>query len=161
VIVAMMVAYPAFRNFVFVLVLLASGGIWLLIENANKDSEKRRQVQQEQEYRAVTSIKEADLKLNDVKLSPASYGLGDFVLSGTVVNDSVGQLASISFQVTLTDCLESNCRIVGQKDVSTSVSVPPKQMRSFSSYAVKFDNLPPVGAAKRSWSYKITGVRAG
>ncbi|WP_314962778.1 hypothetical protein [Bradyrhizobium cosmicum] len=160
-IITMMVASPAFRNFVIAALLLIGGGIWLLIENANKDAEQRKKAQQAQEYYAATAIKEADLTLTDVKLGPASYGMSDFVLSGTVANDSNNALATIFFQVTLTDCREVICRVVGQKDASASVSVPPKQLRSFSSYAIRFENLPPVSTAKRSWTYRITGLRAG
>jgi hypothetical protein len=140
IVIMMMAASPAFRNFVIVVLILIGGGIWLLVENANKDSEQRKKTQQAQEYYAATAIKEADLTLSDVKLSPASYGMGDFILSGTVANDSSSALTTIFFQVTLTDCRDANCRVVGQKDASASVSVPPKQLRSFSSYAIRFDN---------------------
>jgi hypothetical protein len=160
IIIAMMFASPGFRNFVFVAIFLIGGGIWWLVENANRNSEQRKKVQQVEEYRAATAIKVTDLTLNDMKLAP-SYGLSDFILSGTVANDANSSLVAIFFQVTMTDCVETNCRIVGQKDTSAAVSVPSKQLRSFSSYAIRFDNLPATGAAKRSWSYRITGLRAG
>lgn len=156
----MMVASPAFRGFVIILVIVIVGGIWLLIQNQNKESEKREQARQVEEYYAATAIKEADIKLDNVNLTSAPYGLGDFVLSGTVANDSSAQLGTILFRVTITDCQDTNCRIVGQKDASASVAVPSKQMRAFSSYAIKFENLPSVGTARRSWSYRITGLRA-
>jgi hypothetical protein len=68
----MMVASRAFRIFVFAILVLGGSGIWLLLENANRDAEKRRQVQQAEEYHAATAISQADLKLDDVKLSPAA-----------------------------------------------------------------------------------------
>ena len=161
IIISLMAASPAFRNFVIVVLLLIGGGICLLIENTNRDAEQRRKAQQAQAYYAATAIKEADLTLSDVKLGPASYGMGDFVLTGTVANESNSALATIYFQMTLTDCRDIACHVVGDKETSASVSVPPKQLRSFSSYAIRFDNLPPVATAKRSWTYRITGLRAG
>jgi len=118
-----MAASTAFRNFVIVVLLIIGSGIWLLVESANKVTEQRKKAQQAQEHYAATAIKETELVLSDVKLVPASYGMGDLVLSGNAVNDSNSPLATIFFQVTLTDCREAVCRIVGQKDTSAASPV--------------------------------------
>ena len=81
-----MVAYPAFRNFVFVALLIIGGGIWWLIDSSNKSDEKSRAERFAQEFIAATAIKLADLKLENVNLKKASYGPSDFILDGTVTN---------------------------------------------------------------------------
>jgi hypothetical protein len=157
-IVMWMIVSPAFRSFIFVVVLVIGGGIWWLIESSNKSAEKARVERASQEYVATTAIKLGDLKLENVNLKKASYGLSDFVLDGTVANNSAFPLGSISFEVTITDCQNGNCRIVGQANASASVTVPAGHVRAFSSYALRFENLPPSNGV-RSWTYKITSLR--
>jgi hypothetical protein len=153
-----MVASPAFRNFVFVVLLVIGGGLWWLIDSSNKSAEKDRAERASQEYVAATAIKLADLKFENVNLKKASYGLGDFVLDGMVTNNSAFPLGTIYFEVTITDCQNGTCRVVGQTTTSASVTVPASQVRGFSSRALRFDNLPPASGA-RSWAYKITSLR--
>jgi hypothetical protein len=153
-----MIASPGFRNFVFIVVLLIGGGIWWLIDSSNKASEKDRAERATQEYIATTAIKLADLKLENVTLKKASYGLSDFTLDGTVANNSGFPLGTIYFEVTFTDCQNGNCRVVGQKTASATVTVPAGQVRAFSTDALRFDNLPPVNGA-RTWTYRITSLR--
>jgi uncharacterized membrane protein len=157
-IIMWMVASPAFRNFVFIVLLIIGGGIWWLIDSANKEAEKSRAQRAAQEYFAATAIKLDDLKLENVVLKKASYGLSDFILEGTVTNNSSLPLGSIYFEVTLTDCQNNNCRVVGQTTAGSSVTVPAGQVRAFSSYALSFKNLPPINGA-RSWTYKVTSLR--
>src|SRR5258707_1246141 len=52
-----MVASPAFRNFVFVAVLITGGGIWWLIDSSQKEAERSRSERATQEYIATTAIK--------------------------------------------------------------------------------------------------------
>jgi hypothetical protein len=158
VIILMMVSSPAFRNFVLVVAVLLGGGLWLLIDNSNKSAEKSRIERDTQERFALAAIKIADLKLDDVKLKKTSYGLSDYTLEGTVTNNSAYPLGAMWFEVTLTDCQNENCRVVGQTTVSASVTVPAGQVRAFSSYAVRFNNLPPVNGA-RTWTFKVTSLR--
>jgi hypothetical protein len=153
-----MVAYPAFRNFVFVVLLLIGGGTWWLIDSSNKSAEKSRNERAAQEYMAATAIKLADLNLENVNLKKASYGLSDFILDGTVTNNSAFPLGTMYLEVTFTDCQNGSCRVVGQTSASANVKVPAGQVRAFSSYALHFDNLPPVNGA-RTWSYRVTSLR--
>jgi hypothetical protein len=157
-VVMWMVASPAFRNFVFVLLLIIGGGIWWLIDSSNKEAAKDRAERATHEYLATTAIKLADLKLESVTLKKASYGLSDFVLEGTVTNNSSYALGTIYFEVILTDCQNGDCHVVGQATTSSSVTVPAGQMRAFSSNALRFNNLPTANGA-RSWTYKITSLR--
>lgn len=153
-----MVAYPAFRNFVFLVLLVIGGGIWWLIDSSNKETEKRRIELASQERLATTAIKLTDLRLENVNLKKTSYGLSDFILDGTVTNDSAFSLGTMYFEVTFTDCQVGTCRVVGQATASASVKVPAGQVRAFSSYAMRFENLPAVSGV-RSWTYKVTGLR--
>jgi hypothetical protein len=139
-----MVAYPAFRNFVFVVLLLIGGGTWWLIDSSNKTAEKSRAERSAQEYIATTAIKLTDLNLENVNLKKASYGLSDFILDGTVTNNSAFPLGIMYLEVTFTDC--GSCRVVGQTTASANVKVPVGQVRAFSSYALHFDNLRPLMA---------------
>ena len=92
-----MVAYPAFRNFVFLVLLVIGGGLWWLIDSSNRSTEKARVERASQEYIAATAIKLTDLKLENVNLKKAIYGLSDFVLDGTVTNNSAFPLGTIYF----------------------------------------------------------------
>ncbi len=160
-IIMAMVSSPAFRNFVILLVILIGGGLWWAIDSSNKTSEKNRIQQAAAEQFAISAIKLSDLKVDGVKLIKQNYGLFDYVLDGLVTNMSIYQLSTIYFEVTMTDCQNNNCRIVGQQNTSASVYVPAGQMRAFSSYAIKFLNLPPSNGASRTWQYKITQLKAG
>jgi hypothetical protein len=135
---------------------LAAVGIWLL----GKDLWIRSPTPGDTSA-AATAIGQSDLSLGDVAVSQTGFGLGGYVLSGTVTNRSNSSLATIYFQIILTDCRDSDCRIVGQENTAASVSVPPRQMRAFSSLGVRFSDLPATGSATRSWSYRITGLKAG
>jgi len=157
-IIMWMIASPVFRNFVLIVLLIIGGGIWWLIDSDNKRAEKSRAERAAQEYIATTAIKLEDLRLENVTLKKAGYGLSDFVLEGTVTNNSVFALGIIYFEIVLTDCQSGNCRVVGQTTGSSSVTVPAGQVRAFSSYALRFNNLPPVNGA-RTWTYKITGLK--
>jgi hypothetical protein len=133
------------------IIALAALGIWAL----NNDVGLTGSITEDN-----TATRNADVTLEGVKLSRAGYGLGGYALSGNVANDSNSSLTTIYFRITLKDCQDSNCRIIGQGDASASVDVPPQQMRAFSSVAVTFNDLPTLGSAKhRIWSYTITGLR--
>jgi hypothetical protein len=154
-----MVASPAFRNFVFIVLLLIGGGIWWSIDSSNKEAEKSRSQRAAQEYIAATAIKLADLKLENVNLKKATYGLSDFILDGTVANNSAFILGTLNFEVTFTDCQNGDCRVVGQKTVSAAVTVPAGQVRAFNSYALRFDNLPSPANGARTWSYRVISLK--
>ena len=165
-IIMMMVASPVFRGFVIVCVVAAGLAIWAMIETSNKRSEEYQaqrgveaRQQAEREQRAISLIKQADLTLEDVKLTKASYGQWDFMLAGVVTNNSAFRLTTLGFEVTISDCRDNKCAVVGQNTVSADADVPAGQRRLFSSRPVSFQNLPPVGAGSRNWKYVITLIR--
>jgi hypothetical protein len=136
----------------FVIVLVAAG-LWAL----NNDVGLTRPIPEDNTFSSM-EVKKEEVKLEDVQLSRSGYG--GYALSGNVVNDSYSWLTTIYFRITLNDCQDSNCRIVGQEDASASVNVPPQQMRAFGSVAISFNDLPTLGPVKRrSWSYTITSLR--
>jgi hypothetical protein len=148
VVIAMMVEALLLRLFVIVLAVI---GIWALSNDVGMRSSL---------LADNAPTKTPEVTLEGVKFSRAGYGLGGFALSGNVANESNSWLTTIDFQITLKDCQDTDCRIVGQENASASVHVPPKQMRAFSSVAVTFNDLPTLGSAKhRVYSYSITGVR--
>jgi hypothetical protein len=132
VIIVGMIAFPAFRNFVLVALLIIGGGIWWLIDSSNKSAERSRAERAAQEHVATTAIKPTDLKLENVTLKKASYGVSDYELGGTVTNNSRFVVGTMSFEVTFTDCQNNDCRVVGQTTTSSSVIVPAGQVRAFS-----------------------------
>jgi hypothetical protein len=152
------IASPAFRYFVFFIILVLGGGIWWAIDSSNRTAEKNKQERAAQEYLATTAIKLDELKFENVNLKKASYGDTGFLLEGIVTNNSAFTLGTIYLEVTLTDCQNENCHVVGQTNTSSMVKVPSGQVRAFTSYSIRFDNLPPV-IGSRSWTYKITSLR--
>ena len=127
VVIMMMVASPAFRNFIIFLVVAGGIGIWVLIENSNKRSREYEHKRASEQMFAAAAIKITDVALEDVKLTTATYGLSDYILSGTLTNNSAFNLSSLNFEVTMTDCVQAKCVTVGQKSVSANVPVPPSQ----------------------------------
>jgi hypothetical protein len=156
-----MIASPGFRNFVIVVVILIGGAIWWAIDSSNKDAERDKIKRAAAEQFAISAIKLSDLKVDDVKLNPTKYSSDEYILVGLITNLSGYQLGTISFEITMTDCQNKDCRIVGQQNANATVNVPAGQMRAFNSYAVKFFNLPPSNGANRTWQYKITQLKAG
>jgi hypothetical protein len=80
-IIVMMVAYPAFRYFSFLLVIAGGIGIWALIENNSKQAREADQRRVAEQQFAATAIKTGDVQLDDVKLTKTNYGTSEFVLS--------------------------------------------------------------------------------
>jgi hypothetical protein len=104
---------------------------------------------------AATEIKAQDLELSDIALRRPSYAVADggsldeWLLTGTITNNSKYPLGSLIFEVTVHDCplqktgsSSANCRTVGQQSVEVSAAVPARQTRAFSSYALRFAGMP-------------------
>ncbi len=101
-------------------IVLVTVGLWAL----NNDVGLPRPIPEDNPI-SSTEIKKEEVKLEDVQLSRSGYG--GYALSGNVANDSNSWLTTIYFRITLKDCQDSNCRIVGQQDMSASVNIPPQQ----------------------------------
>ena len=81
------------------------------------------------------------------------------MLKGNVTNNSKYRLGSLGFIVRIEDCPpQKGCITIGQESVRAVVSVPPGQMRAFSSYDIDFKGMP--AASSPRWRYEITEIRA-
>jgi hypothetical protein len=87
-----------------VVIALASLGVWALNNGADLTRPKP-----EASTTSLTEIKKEEVKLEDVQVSRAS---GGYALSGNVANESNSRLTTVYFQLTLTDCQGSTCRVV-------------------------------------------------
>ena len=105
------------------------------------------------------AIKPTDLDLTDVDLIKQTYG--EWILKGTIANNSDFDLTSLAFLVTIQDCPErQSCKTIGQERAGTvdRYIVPSHQVRLFTSNPIKFLNMPP--AVRPRWEYKITQITA-
>jgi hypothetical protein len=164
-IIYFMIVSPGFRAFAIFLLVACGIGVWLIIDNGQKESALRRQQQAEEYRRATTSIRLEDLALSNITLSKNPYG-GNWTMKGMIENNSKFDLGLIRFVVTIQDCPQQ-CRTIGEERVTTmngSFSfdrkplVPAGQTRLFETYGMKFENLPPATASK--WNYKVIEIQA-
>jgi hypothetical protein len=154
-IIYFMIVSPGFRSVAILIVVAAGIGIWVLYENTQKENERRSQEQAARERFALTSINVRDLSFSDVQLAKSPR----WTLKGNVVNNSKYDLGSLTFLVKMEDCPpQKPCITIGQESARISVSVPPGQMRAFSSSSLRFEGMP--AAVNLGWSYEITQVRA-
>jgi hypothetical protein len=166
-IIYFMIVSPGFRAFAIFLLAVCGIGLWLIIDNNQKQSARRQQEQAEAYRRATTSIHIDDLALSNVTLSKEAYG-GGWTMKGVIANNSTFDLGLIRFAVTIQDCPQQ-CRTIGEERVTTMNGsgyssydrkplVPAGQTRLFQTYSMKFENLPPATAS--SWSYKVIEIQA-
>jgi hypothetical protein len=110
-------------------------------------------------FNPVTAIKQADLGMTDVNLIKQDNG--EWILKGTIANNSDFDLTSLAFLVTIQDCPErQSCKTIGQERAGTvdRYIVPAHQVRLFNSGLIRFLNMPP--AVRPRWEYKITQITA-
>ena len=72
-IIYLMIVSPGFRGVAILIVVAAGIGIWVLIENDKKQSERRNQEEAARERLALTSIDARDLSFSDVKLVKSTW----------------------------------------------------------------------------------------
>lgn len=166
IIIMLMINSPAFRSFVFIVMIVVGLGIWWLFEVDNKNSERRNREQAADNARALAvetaalnAIKIDDLKFENVLLKKLVAD-NTFALTGVVQNDSKHYLEQVVMEVRIVDCSNNSCRTVGQERATLRVGVPSTQARSFESDRMTFRGLPSVSGA-RNWNYNITSIRAG
>ena len=151
-----MIASPGFRYLIIGIVVLGAIAIYVLIENDKKESERQRQIATAQERAALSAITTTDIALDNVQLKKESSW---WVLKGNVTNNSKYHLGSLGFRVRIEDCPpQKGCITIGEERVRAIVSVPPGQMRAFSSYSMEFKGMP--AASRSRWDYEITEIRA-
>jgi hypothetical protein len=163
-----MIISPGFRYFSIALVVLGGLGIYGWIEKEKHDDERRRKDDERRQQAALSAIAPSDIALDQVQLKKEA---GSWTLTGNVTNNSKYSLSSLGFMVWVEDCPEwavvdhvrKECITVGQEIARAYVSVPPGQMRAFSSSAISFKGMPryivPTTTNPR-WRYEITEIRA-
>ena len=151
-----MIVSPGFRYLIIGIVVLGGIAIYGWIKYEEKESERRQRTAAAQERAALSAISRTDITLDDVQLKKESSW---WVLKGNVTNNSKYRLGSLGFIVRIEDCPpQKGCITIGQESVRAIVSVPPGQMRAFSSYSIDFKGMP--AASSPRWRYEITEIRA-
>jgi hypothetical protein len=167
--------------FVGIFVGLAVLTAWSIYHSEETGRQEQQQWEEAQRF-AATAIKPSDLALEDVAFVKPSYCLGmesssicisDWTLKGVVTNNSNYALAWMTFEIEAVDCPvqrtvaatnvpRRNCRTVGQVQREAPASVPPGQTREFSSYAIKFEGIPPTDQQfQRTFSWTLIKASLG
>src|SRR5262245_37274605 len=95
-----LVVSRGFRLFVVALFVLAGAGIYLLVENGNREQRARQQEYAENQRWEATAITSDEISLSDVSLTKESQG---WYLKGTLANNSNANLGDLQFTVTIRD----------------------------------------------------------
>jgi hypothetical protein len=164
-----MIVSPGFRYFIVAIVVLGGLAIYGWNESEQKDYERRQQEAAQDraahERAALSAISRSDLALEKVQLKKGS---SSWTLTGNVTNNSKHHLGSLEFKVLIedncplpetnkdwaVDLVPKKCITIGQDIARARVSVPPGQMRAFSSGPISFEGMPETNSPR--WRYKIT-----
>src|SRR5262249_49500156 len=97
-------------------------------------------------------------------------GVDEWLLVGTLTNNSQHALDYLTFEVTLLDCPNQrlnqragdvSCRTIGQQRREAQAKVPAGQTRQVSSYAISFPDLPPTDPRyERKMTWKLADIHA-
>jgi hypothetical protein len=180
-----MIISPGFRYFIIALVaLVVLGGLgiygWIEHDNekAQQANERNERQWQEKLAAARSAIALRDLALDKVQLKKEHGPL--WTLTGNVTNNSKYSLSSLRFIVRIEDCpqkmddwvtdpkgtapkdpkgtVPKECITIGEAPTRVEVSVPPGQMRAFSSPKIYLEGMPTTSNPR--WGYEITEIQA-
>ena len=155
VVIVLLVGRPGVRKLVFVSVTIFGLVLWYFIDRSQREDAA---IHALVATKGASNIELSDLRLEDVSLIPIAYG--GYELDGAVTNNSRFTLSGMDFRVTLSDCLTPDaCGIVGQRDTSISLTVPPGKKEAFKSEPLGFPNLP-APAQNRVSSFDLIAARA-
>lgn len=97
------------------------------------------------------------ISFSEVRFDDLRLGIGSGTLSGEVRNRSQRYtLTSVGLLITVRDCIQGSCDVVGQESETLWMDVPPGQVRAVDHY-VYFPHLPP-RRGDYQWDYRITSV---
>ena len=105
----------------------------------------------------------AEIDAGDIQLSRLQFTPGQpatsYRVTGRISNASTVTLQSFRLTITLKDCPNGTCRVVGEDSALIIARVPPATMLPFTTFAV-FPNsdIPPMTAPE--WSWSVTNIRA-
>jgi hypothetical protein len=139
----LLIAFPRFRIIALLVIAGLALSVFLMVRSEQISKQKSH---------ALISVSQLNLK--DVTLRP-SYTLWE--VTGTVTNNSSYTLRDFRMKVTIRDCPDESCVVIGEEEVFLWVEVPPAQMRSFKG-EVFLDHMPR--PKKMSWSYQIVQIAA-
>jgi hypothetical protein len=177
--IALLIGSKAFRWAVLVFLAIAIIGIAMLVQWSNESSrryaaeeaqkqariEKEKLEQERQIEERSKLVKLQDLQIGNVGLSGINYSyFKNVYLTGSLLNNSPVDLASLEIRVRLYDCSGapkkdySNCDIIGEDEERVEANVPTKQKRQIRG-TFNFPNTPRPSGALR-WSYELRSIRA-
>jgi hypothetical protein len=141
------IRFPQFRRamgITLIIVLLTVGGIiW-------QDSRERRS-----EFQRISADQTS---LSHMAVRPG-LNSRSFVISGRLQNQDVAHsILSVRLRVTLEDCHDSMCEIIGQEEADLPLEVPPDQSRDFR-LTIPFSSVP-ILKGESNWKYEILSIRA-
>jgi hypothetical protein len=139
----LLIAFPRFRIIALLVIAGLALSVFLMVRS-----------EQISEQKSHALISASQLNLKDVTLRP-SYALWE--VTGTVTNNSAYTLSDFRMKVTIRDCADESCVVIGEEEVFLWVTVPPAQMRSFKGEVFLRDMPRP---KKMSWSYQIVQTAA-
>ena len=137
----------AFRKFLAVIGVIA--GILVCVALVAFWVYSERQKREDEIARSRISIPEVEL---------VDLGLRGNELSGKIKNKSAKYtLREMELRVTIEDCVEQDCEIVGQSNESVWVEVPPGQVRYFEEYVSLPKRGEPRGETR--WNYEVLSIK--
>jgi hypothetical protein len=141
------IRFPQFRRAIgitLIIILLTVGGIiW-------QDSKVRRS-----EFHRISADQ---TRLSHMAVRPG-LNSRSFVINGRLQNrDLDHSILSIRLRVTLEDCHDSLCEIIGQEEADLPLEVPPDQSRDFR-LTIPFSSVP-VLTGESNWKFEILSIRA-
>lgn len=143
VLILLAIAYRPVRWILAGLALLLALGIVGFLASEQQQKQKREA--------AKHLVSPQQLQFEEMRL-----GGGDLV--GRVRNASRYTVTSMELELTLRDCVDGKCDIVGQTTATLYLDIPPGQVRGVDQ-TVFFTNVPaPRGT--RQWDYRIISVSA-
>jgi hypothetical protein len=172
-VLAFLIISPGFRKVVGVLVFGIACAIALFV--MNKSDGPTRQAKAPVVDGEPIVINTSDLALSAITVVRPSYDangvLDEWILQGVVTNNSKHALLGMKFEVVVLDCprsantnttnTASKCRTIGQQRSDASINVPAGQTRAFSTFAIKFDGMPPADQRyERKFNWKTVELSA-
>jgi hypothetical protein len=175
--VAFMIISPGFRKFIGVLAVVAAVALIAFVAWVKQDSEKHSREWAQQEAArarfAATAISASELDITDVVFrNPFS---NDHVeMEGIITNRSKYKLEELTLELSAVDCpsyfeklqysqiasRSSECRIIGQQQVTPYMATPAGQTRAFRA-SVEFYGIPPKDAYySRRFNFRIAAIKA-
>lgn len=152
IVVALILLAIAYRPVRWILGALAAlvvlGILWLV----NQDQSARRE-------REAAKHRVGPQAVQFESLTLGNSGYGGYKLLGRARNLSPQYtISSVEMEITIKDCVQQTCDVIGQTTTDVGLDVPPGQVRGVDNY-VSFMGVPPFRGALQ-WEYHVKSVSA-